>query len=107
MAKLMTVKNHPGQYVFKCPGCDYLHLISDKTDTGPGAKWEFNGSLESPTFSPSYLLWHPGHSGGKPNGKRENICHSFIKDGRIQFLDDCHHHLKGKTVELPEMKDEE
>lgn len=98
MAKLAKISNHPGQYLFRCPGCEFLHLISDKTDTGPGAKWEFNGSLEAPTFSPSYLLWtdHP------ETKKRERTCHSFIKEGKIQFLDDCSHHLKGKTVDLPE-----
>lgn len=32
------------------------------------------------------------------------ICHSFIKDGMIQFLGDCTHELKGKTVKLPEVE---
>ena len=33
-----------------------------------------------------------------------SVCHSFITDGRIQFLGDCTHELKGQTVELPEVK---
>lgn len=104
MAKLAKVSNHPGLYLFRCPGCEHLHQISDKTDTGPGHKWEFNGDLDRPTFSPSYLLWHPGMRGGKATGERTNICHSFIKDGKIQFLNDCFHHLAGKTVDLPEIE---
>ena len=30
-------------------------------------------------------------------------CHSFVKDGRIQFLLDCYHRLKGQTIELPDI----
>jgi hypothetical protein len=33
------------------------------------------------------------------------ICHSFITDGKIQFLSDCTHSFAGKTVELPELPD--
>jgi hypothetical protein len=32
-------------------------------------------------------------------------CHSFVKDGQIQFLGDCFHTLKGKTVDLPDWDD--
>jgi hypothetical protein len=28
-------------------------------------------------------------------------CHSFVTDGRIQFLGDCTHHPVGQTVPLP------
>lgn len=28
------------------------------------------------------------------------ICHSFVTGGKIRYLNDCTHHLKGKTVEL-------
>lgn len=99
MAKLMKVSNHPGDYVFRCPGCDNLHLISDQTSLTRGAKWDFDGNLESPTFSPSYLLWwdHP------VTKKREKTCHSFIKNGSIQYLNDCSHSLAGQTVALPEL----
>ena len=35
--------------------------------------------------------------------KRINtVCHSFVTDGRIQFLADCTHALAGQTVDLPE-----
>jgi len=32
--------------------------------------------------------------------RTERICHSFITDGKIQFLSDCTHHLAGQTVDL-------
>lgn len=30
----------------------------------------------------------------------EHICHSFVRDGLIQYLPDCTHHLAGQTVPL-------
>jgi hypothetical protein len=29
------------------------------------------------------------------------VCHSFVSEGVIQFLDDCTHSLVGQSVELP------
>lgn len=100
--KLYKVSNHPGLYAFDCLGCGHLHQIADKTYTGPGAKWEFDGNLDQPTFSPSYLLW----CDDPETKQRLKTCHSFIKEGKIQYLDDCTHHLKGQTVELPEVDGE-
>ena len=40
-----------------------------------------------------------------PNG--EERCHSFIRDGKIQYLNDCTHEFAGKTVELPDYTDNE
>jgi hypothetical protein len=31
-------------------------------------------------------------------------CHSFVTDGRIQFLSDSTHALAGQTVDLPEIQ---
>lgn len=30
------------------------------------------------------------------------VCHSFVVDGRIQFLGDCTHELVDKTVDIPD-----
>jgi hypothetical protein len=76
---------------FSCPGCKRLHMIPV---TGPKA-WGFNGDLEKPTLTPSILATLEG-----PTWKA--ICHSFVTDGRIQFLGDCTHALSGQTVDLPE-----
>jgi hypothetical protein len=29
-------------------------------------------------------------------------CHSFVREGKIEYLGDCEHYLQGQTVELPE-----
>lgn len=75
-------------YMIFCPGCKWEHLL----DLG----WTFNGNLEKPTFSPSLLV----HNSPPPDGR----CHSFIADGKIRFLDDCTHELKGQTVGLPDVE---
>jgi len=30
------------------------------------------------------------------------LCHSFITNGYIRFLNDCTHELAGETIEIPE-----
>ena len=94
---------HPmseGRWAFWCPGCDEAHQFTDA--------WDFNGDFSSPTLNPSYLTWNDPNPNANPEhdptGKYRNgfRCHSFIKDGQIQFLEDCTHALAGKTVKLPE-----
>jgi hypothetical protein len=59
--------------------------------------WTFNGDLERPTFEPSLLCdqHDPAHR-----------CHLFLRQGRIEYLSDCHHALAGQTVECPEWNDD-
>ncbi|VVO24197.1 DUF6527 family protein [Pseudomonas fluorescens] len=91
-----------GTLWFECPGCKMLHSIQH--GSGPGPRWGWNGNLEAPTFTPSILV----HYNWTVNrvGKRERVCHSFVTDGRIQFLGDCTHALAGQTVDLPDWDDE-
>jgi hypothetical protein len=81
---------------FKCPGCGYWHVVPVRPiETRPS--WEFNGDFDKPTFSPSILM--------TTTYKGQEIrCHSFVKDGKIQFLSDCTHELAGQTVDLPDLK---
>ena len=55
--------------------------------------WSWNGETESVTIKPSVRT-----SGEDENGK--HVCHSFINDGKVIFLDDCSHELKGQTLDL-------
>lgn len=85
-------KLEDGSIAFECPGCGSAHRVI------PG-RWTWNGSLELPTFSPSVLVtWTYGDS------HEPRRCHSFVRDGRIEFLGDCTHDLAGKTVDLPEIE---
>lgn len=93
--KLKEIENDPGTYMFWCPGCSSYHQVWTKGSGRPN--WGFNGSLEKPTFTPSLnVTWPWG------NPPVENRCHSFIRDGFIQYLGDCTHELAGKTVEIPD-----
>lgn len=106
--KLRTLEG--GRVAFMCPGCGELHQVS--VGDGPGPCWSFNGDFDRPTFSPSILV--RGHQisrdeSGNWNGEWErdaegkplpSVCHSFVRDGQIQFLGDCTHALAGQTVPL-------
>lgn len=84
-----------GGHVVFCPGCRIGHLFD--------LRWTFNRDFERPTFTPSMLV-NAELSKRYPDAKR---CHSYVTDGRIQFLDDCDHDLKGQTVDLPDLEAED
>lgn len=104
-----------GRKAFWCPGCKEMHQL-----TVGGTGWQWNGSYDKPTFMPSIKVTygHPkGHTNDNPAPlgfpKRkdrpdlwvEEVCHSYVRDGKIQFLADCTHVLKNQTVELLPMPD--
>jgi hypothetical protein len=110
MAKVLKVD---GGYVVYCEGCKQNHFYDQR--------WTFNGDYNKPTFSPSYLrrsghyiLEHKGdcwctyqekHPEEKlPESIKCMICHSFLTDGKLQFLSDCTHPLAGKTIDLEDVE---
>lgn len=123
--KLKRYSNPEGTevgYHFVCPGCKHTHVVS-VIRPAPATGWQFNGNVEAPTFSPSILAKSGHYATGKSAEGCYNcaenaahpeeaegfdcmICHSFVTDGRIQFLSDCTHALAGQTVDLPDMVDE-
>ncbi len=80
---------------FWCPACDGPHMIAFGDGAGP--RWTWNESAEKPTFSPSLLVRRQ-----YGEAMAEQVCHSFVTDGQIQFLSDCTHAKAGMTVPLPE-----
>ena len=102
--------------MFWCPGCQMSHRIQHGAGAGP--RWGWNGDVNKPTFTPSILVTGHGFTGKgeadfdawhdagcpRPAPKFESapsVCHSFVTDGRIQFLGDCTHAMAGQTVYLP------
>jgi hypothetical protein len=81
--------------MFFCPACNEHHGITYKVG------WTFNGDLDNPTISPSIKVTH---SPGDPELPGV-ICHSFVRNGRIEYCSDSTHALAGQTVELPDMDD--
>jgi hypothetical protein len=100
MAKL----NRAGdRWLFECPGCGCAHFFNDT--------WQFNGDQDRPSVRPSIKVTgkrsitdeeHARIMAGEKVDIPGFVCHSFVTDGKIQFLDDCTHELAGQTVELPD-----
>ncbi|MFS2103548.1 DUF6527 family protein [Ralstonia sp. Ralssp135] len=97
--------------MFDCPGCGFLHQVHVRGPQPP--VWSWNGSMDSPTFTPSILVTgvvqltkeeHAAYLRGEGLPPARPLrCHSFVTDGRIQFLGDCTHALAGQTVDLPDI----
>lgn len=88
-------------YRFVCPACKINHMVTcERLDSGPN--WSFSGTLERPTIQPSILVRMPGG-----DSLADLVCHSFVRDGKIEFLSDCTHDLAGKTVDLDDIQDGE
>lgn len=118
-SKLRSVEG--GVLTFWCPGCEEAHQVHLTQPGRPG--WTFNGNLDRPTFQPSvfvksghFVSTHkPGEAcwctfnakraaeGKPPSSFKCKQCHSFVTDGRIQFLPDSSHPLAGQTVDLPDL----
>ena len=103
---------------FYCPGCKEYHYIHTERSNHP--VWEFNGDYGKPTFSPSVLIrsghyiqgnnehcwctYNKEHS-DNPAPFKCSVCHSFVTDGKMQYLSDCTHELAGQTIELQDVED--
>lgn len=70
-----------------CPACRQEHVFAK-------GRWEFDGNMKQPTFSPSILVrW----SNSNRTGWRR-ICHSFLRAGMWDYLGDSTHQLAGQQV---------
>ena len=105
-----------GHIAFMCPGCDALHVVRTQDATGVGPQWRWNGSFTAPTLEPSvrtttghYVTREKQSGWCDQSGGTEpcdcTCCHSFVRDGRIQFLNDCTHQYAGQTLPLPDIED--
>ena len=81
---MLLERREDNQTYFYCPGCKCNHAVNDG--------WKVD--IESTTLSPSVLV--------RGGWTRDQRCHSFVRNGSIQFLNDCTHDLAGKTVKMEE-----
>jgi len=99
--------------MFYCEGCEEGHMIPVNGEN----TWTFNNDFDKPTVSPSVLV-QSGHYCDNPKpecwcnfeertGEKSSFkcqrCHTFIRDGMIEYLSDCSHFLAGKTVRVTEI----
>lgn len=76
---------------FWCEGCETVHRVTINKPTG--TSWRWNGDRAKPTLAPSIHCLPVSDIGVKR-------CHSFVRNGTIEFLSDCDHALAGKTIPL-------
>lgn len=61
--------------------------------------WTWNGDIEEPTLRPSIRThWQAGDGNGNPGP--DIICHSFVNNGKVEFLSDCTHEMAGQILDL-------
>lgn len=97
----VLASSREGSLTFFCKGCNAPHTIQHGAGDDP--RWGWNGDAEKPTFTPSVLVNWPANPDACESLKEwrtERVCHSFVTDGRIQYLGDCTHSLAGQTVDL-------
>jgi hypothetical protein len=100
--RVVTESGEEYGFRIECPGCKAggfggAHILT--TGKVTKTRWEFNYDLDKPTFSPSLLCQF-----GWGEERTKVVCHSFIRDGMIQYLADCTHPLANQTVELPDLE---
>lgn len=94
MPKVIDLTDQNGEnltHYIECPACGYGH--------GFDSRWTFNGDYDKPTFRPSMLV----NANMPIDPPRTHRCHSFVTDGKIQFLSDCSHQFAGRILDLPDV----
>lgn len=94
-------KKHPNDfdYIYPCQGCGTHHGIRTVKE-GVGPVWKLSGGVDYPTVTPSVKVT-------SRNAKGPTVCHFFITNGQIRYLDDCTHDLAGQTVDMEDVNDGE
>jgi hypothetical protein len=100
---LIPIDDHGLKYkalAFICPACKEnegtgLHILSVNSEEKKPS-WNWDGFIETPTLEPSILT----------RGADGFVCHSYLRDGKFEFLSDCTHSMVNmKNVELPDLPD--
>lgn len=90
MSAVVTRKTIGGRdsLYWHCPGCEETHRVW--VDAGG---WSWDGSLDRPSISPSVLVRFT-------RCDVPQVCHSFVREGVVEFLGDCTHALAGQSVPM-------
>ncbi len=112
---------HPKVLSFFCEGCNEEHSVWVNGYKHPNSTaWGWNGSMDTPTFTPSILI-KSGHyatyfkegdscwctyntkHADDPSSFVCVVCHTYITNGKIEYLPDSTHHLSGQIINLSEI----
>ena len=92
------LRNGDGGISHWCPGCLEMHFINTEKPNLFGAVWEWNGNIVAPTFTPSV---HMKRLAQKPHDPPITVCHYTLKNGTLEFMADCAHHMRSHKLALP------
>lgn len=91
----MISKLISGNLYYWCEGCWRAHSV-------PINRWQYSGTEDNPTISPSVRHYYTNPE----NNQETTICHYFIRNGNIEYCNDCEHKLKGQTLKLIDIPDD-
>jgi len=82
-----------------------------RDDTGC---WTWNGDVDKPTIKPSILTKSKRHitdeeadliMSGEKIDLPDLVCHTWVNDGKVEFLKDCTHEFAGQTMDLLDVEE--
>lgn len=95
----LYIETEQGGTLLWCPACDMAHRIVVSHGEG-GDGWRMTGPEDSPSISPSILVrWTYGE-------EVKRVCHSFVRNGVWQYLNDCTHEFAGKELPMVALPDD-
>ena len=83
-------------YFVYCPACERAHRLIVECEEDPSHVWQFSGTEELPTFTPSLLV----ESGPMRPGDPNHICHSYLTAGVWGFLNDSTHAMADQKIPM-------
>lgn len=99
MLEKHTYKTGEESVWFWCSPCDTHHrFVTKRADGAPpqSPQWGWNGDLDKPTFTPSLFCNRDATPEDIALGAHR--CHLFLREGMVQYLNDCSHSAAGTTV---------
>lgn len=82
------LRKHENKTAYICPACNEEHEINDS--------WQIEEKDGIVNISPSILFRAESFSYPEKN----RVCHSFVKNNKIEYLNDCTHKMAGMTVDM-------
>ena len=79
-----------------CPACERSHRFIVVNEADQNHVWQFSGTEDLPTFTPSILV----DSGPMRPGDPNHICHSYLTAGVWEFLNDSTHAMADQKIPM-------
>lgn len=86
-----------------CPACEELHALSCEKAPPNGQLFVWDGEINFPTFWPAMRIQIGPFT--RRDRKPDWVCHYFLRQGILTYLNDCTHPLVGEKrglIPIPE-----